>query len=122
MAVAKEYLFEELSQTIGKLGKALGHSARVDIIAYLLDNELASYSEILSIIPLCRTTVNKHLRILEQVNLLQRGTMECGLAGFSLNQDVFNGYLNATRIKFKTTSRLRQLEGQLVLREVGREY
>lgn len=109
MAVAKEYLFDAEEQFIGKFGKAIGHAARVRLIAALLDGNVMSYGSLHALIPLGKSSFNKHLRILEVNNLLVRDTLADGMAGYRLNLRAYVNYLGAIRAEFQTTSRLRNM-------------
>jgi DNA-binding transcriptional ArsR family regulator len=115
MAVAKEYLFDDDDVTIGTFGKAIGHAARSNIIHALLEDEVLSYNDIRSITPLSKSTVNFHLRILENCQLLQRATMANNLAGYSLDRAKYVSFLHAMSRRIKPRPRYRQL----ARREVG---
>jgi DNA-binding transcriptional ArsR family regulator len=121
MAVAKEYLYTDEDQLIGEFGKAIGHAARVKIIARLLDGQVYSYGAILGFSKLERCAVNNHLRILERHGLILRDTLPNNLAGFRLDMSAYLRYLNQIRLRFKTTSRLRSVNfenlGEISLEE-----
>jgi len=118
MAVAKEYLFTPDSQLTADFGKAINHSARVEIIAALLDTPVLSYKEIVSMIPLSRSTVNNHLKALKQYRLLQNEALPSGDAGFRLNKEEYNGYRHAIKRSLSWQGRLRSLS-EVQEEEVG---
>ncbi len=85
MAVTKDFLFDPDEQQIARLGKALMHPCRVRIIHALLQSPVLSYPDLLSIIPLYRSSVDDHLRKLERYELLRRVNMINNLAGYALH-------------------------------------
>ena len=111
MAVTKDFLFEHNEQQIAQLGKALMHPGRVRIIHALLKSPVLSYTSITDMVPLCRSVVDNHLRMLERCELLKRVNMANNLAGYSLNRENYRAYLSAMGSYLHPETRVRSLEG-----------
>lgn len=109
MAIAKEYLFIPDSRLTADFGKAIGHSARVEIIAALLNTQVLSYEEIVSMIPLSRSTVNNHLKTLKQYRLLVNEALPSGDAGYRLDKEEYNKYRHAVKRSLSPQGKLRKL-------------
>jgi DNA-binding transcriptional ArsR family regulator len=70
MVVSKTELFDEVFQTRAGLFKALGHPARLQILHFLAQTKTCISGDISEELPLCRTTVNQHLKELKDAGLI----------------------------------------------------
>ncbi len=55
---------------LGRLCKALGHPARIRIIAHLLEEDRCVCGRIVEVLPLAQSTVSQHLKILKEAGLI----------------------------------------------------
>ncbi|MTB51320.1 winged helix-turn-helix domain-containing protein [Lewinella sp. W8] len=101
MAVAKEYQFDFDDQIIAGYNKALAHAARVQIVAFLREHRILSYSQIRKHVPLSETSFRRHLRMLERFSLLHRTGLPSGEAGFTLNDAALAEFLAAVEQRFR---------------------
>jgi ArsR family transcriptional regulator len=53
-----------------RLAKALGHSARVKILRFLLEREECMVGAIVEELPLAQSTVSQHLKVLREAGLI----------------------------------------------------
>ena len=65
----------EADEDLARLTKALGHSARVQIMRLLSRQETCMYGDIAEHLPLAQSTVSQHLKILKEAGLI-RGTID----------------------------------------------
>lgn len=75
MGVSKTEHFTEEHNTIASLAKAIGHPARVAIIAYLLKVDTCICGDIVNELPLAQPTVSQHLKELKNAGLI-KGSIE----------------------------------------------
>ena len=75
MGVYKTEHFTEEHNTIASLAKAIGHPARVAIIAYLLKVDTCICGDIVNELPLAQPTVSQHLKELKNAGLI-KGSIE----------------------------------------------
>lgn len=75
MAYAKTALFSKEFQKNALIFKALAHPARLAILKYLAETRTCITGDIADELPLGRTTVNQHLKILKEAGLIT-GTTE----------------------------------------------
>ena len=61
----------EADEELAKLGKAIGHPARVRILRMLSRKEARVCSQIVDEFPLAQSTVSEHLRILKEAGLVR---------------------------------------------------
>jgi ArsR family transcriptional regulator, arsenate/arsenite/antimonite-responsive transcriptional repressor len=61
----------EADEELAKLGKAVGHPARVRILRMLSRKEARVCSQIVDELPLAQSTVSEHLRILKEAGLVR---------------------------------------------------
>ena len=61
----------EADEELAKLGKAVGHPARVRILRMLSRREAWVCSQIVDELPLAQSTVSEHLRILKEAGLIR---------------------------------------------------
>ncbi len=76
----------EADDELAKLGKAIGHPARVRIIRMLSRKEARVCSQIVDELPLAQSTVSEHLRILKEAGLV-RSSQDGPRVGYCINFD-----------------------------------
>ncbi len=69
--MAKVELFNSKLQETALLFKAMGHPARLAIMEYLAETEVCISGDISSELPLSRSTVNQHLEVLKNQQLIK---------------------------------------------------
>jgi ArsR family transcriptional regulator, arsenate/arsenite/antimonite-responsive transcriptional repressor len=70
MVVSKTELFDDELQERANLFKALAHPARLQILQFLAQSRKCITGDISENFPLCRTTVNQHLKELKDAGLI----------------------------------------------------
>ena len=75
MEIMKTNGFTEQQKEIAQLAKAIGHPARVAIIAHLLKVNSCICNDIVDQLPLAQSTVSQHLKELKKAGLI-KGTIE----------------------------------------------
>ena len=70
MAYSKAPQFDALTYKQSFWSKALSHPARIIILTHLLENGITSFHILAQKIPLARSTVSQHLRILRRSGLI----------------------------------------------------
>ncbi|WP_170288571.1 ArsR/SmtB family transcription factor [Flavobacterium resistens] len=68
--MSKRLNFDEETEVIGKICKALGHPTRVQIMTLLWKRDNRTCGEIVELIPLAQSTISKHLLELKKANLV----------------------------------------------------
>lgn len=76
----------EADEELAKLGKAIGHPARVRILRLLSRKEARVCSQIVDELPLAQSTVSEHLRILKEAGLV-RSSQDGTRVGYCINFD-----------------------------------
>ncbi|HUR30557.1 MAG TPA: winged helix-turn-helix domain-containing protein [Saprospiraceae bacterium] len=71
MAFSKAPTFPSLTYNQSFWSKALSHPARIIILTHLLENGTSPFHEIWRKIPLAKTTVSQHIRILRDKGLIE---------------------------------------------------
>lgn len=71
MAFSKAHLFPATPFHQAFWSKALAHPARVIILDYLLQHGTTPFKDLCKIIPLAKTTVSQHIRILRMQGLIE---------------------------------------------------
>ena len=61
----------EADEELARLGKAMGHPARVQILRLLSRKQARVCSQIVDGLPLAQSTVSEHLRILKEAGLVR---------------------------------------------------
>ena len=84
MTIAKTDLFNEELQLAAGLFKTLSHPARLAILNYLSEMKLCMTGDICQELPLSRTTVNQHLKVLKASGLI-KGEIEGAKVNYCLN-------------------------------------
>ncbi len=77
----------DADEELARLGKAIGHPARVCILRLLSRKEARVCSQIVDELPLAQSTVSEHLRILKEAGLV-RSTQDGSRIGYCID---FNG-------------------------------
>lgn len=65
---------------LAHLAKALGHPARLEILAFLQQQKNCFCGDIVEVLPLAQSTISQHLKVLKKVGLIQgkvTGTSVC---------------------------------------------
>lgn len=75
MGASKSAYFSEEENRIATIAKALGHPARVAIMAHLAQVNACICSDIVHELPLAQPTVSQHLKELKQAGLI-KGAIE----------------------------------------------
>jgi ArsR family transcriptional regulator len=76
----------EADEELAKLGKAIGHPARVRILRMLSRKEARVCSQIVGELPLAQSTVSEHLRILKEAGLV-RSSQDGPRVGYCIDFD-----------------------------------
>lgn len=76
----------EADEELAKLGKAIGHPARVRILRMLSRKEARVCSQIVDELPLAQSTVSEHLRILKEAGLV-RSSQDGPRVGYCIDFD-----------------------------------
>lgn len=58
-------------EVLARLAKALGHPARVAIVRFLSHQESCCHGDLADLLPLAKSTVSEHLKVLERVGLVR---------------------------------------------------
>lgn len=89
--MTKLELFHPELQRTAAFFKALSHPARLAILDYLAETGVCISGDISSELPLSRTTVNQHLRELQEAGLIQ-GHISGKYVNYCLNPETINAY------------------------------
>lgn len=76
----------EADEELARLGKAIGHPARVRILRMLSRREARVCSQIVDEMPLAQSTVSEHLRILKEAGLV-RSSQDGPRVGYCIDFD-----------------------------------
>lgn len=76
----------EADEELARLGKAIGHPARVRILRLLSRKEARVCSQIVDELPLAQSTVSEHLRILKDAGLV-RSSQDGPRVGYCIDFD-----------------------------------
>ncbi|MDP5198308.1 helix-turn-helix transcriptional regulator [Flavobacterium sp. DG2-3] len=68
--MSKLLKFDEETEVVGDICKALGHPTRVQIMTLLWKRDKRTCGEIVDLIPLAQSTISKHLLELKKANLV----------------------------------------------------
>ena len=83
------------TEEFARICKALGHPARIKIVAHLKSVGSCVCGRIVKIMPLAQSTVSQHLKILKEVGIV-RGEIEGPCTCYCLDTDILE--------KFKKTA------------------
>jgi ArsR family transcriptional regulator, arsenate/arsenite/antimonite-responsive transcriptional repressor len=84
--MAKTELFDKNLRDAAQLFKALAHPARLAILKHLAETEVCISGDISVELPLSRTTVNQHLTVLKNEQLI-KGNISGTRVNYCLNVD-----------------------------------
>lgn len=70
MGTTKQLNFDDQTNAIAEICKALGHPTRIQIMTLLWDKNNRTCGEIVALIPLAQSTISKHLLELKKAKLL----------------------------------------------------
>ncbi len=70
MGITKIYPYSNQTLQLAQIAKALGHPARITMVKYLFENQLASNEVFQTITTLNKSTISKHIKELIQANLV----------------------------------------------------
>lgn len=59
------------NETLARLAKALGHPVRVEILRFLAGQKSCFYGDLADRLPLAKSTVSEHLRVLRKAGLVR---------------------------------------------------
>lgn len=79
------------AETFAGICRALGHPARVKIVAHLLEYNACVCGRIVGILPLAQSTVSQHLKILKQSGLVT-GIVDGPRSCYCIDQDLLNRF------------------------------
>ncbi len=71
MAFSKAPYFDATLFSQSTWAKAFAHPARIIILTYLLENRVTPFHTLARNIPLAKTTVSQHLRLLRDLSLIE---------------------------------------------------
>lgn len=75
MGITKTDLFTTEHNTLATLAKALGHPARIAILAYLMKSQTCVNGDLVQELGLAQATISQHLRELKDLGFI-KGTIE----------------------------------------------
>jgi DNA-binding transcriptional ArsR family regulator len=78
-------------QTFAGICKALGHPARLRIVAYLKTMDRCICGEIVQMLPLAQSTVSQHLKVLKAAGLV-KGEVEGPRTCYCLDREVLERF------------------------------
>lgn len=103
MGATKTAHFTEEQNELAILAKALGHPARVAIIAYLLKVEACICGDIVNELPLAQPTVSQHLKELKNAGII-KGSIEGNAICYCINENAiakFKAYFEAISLQLE---------------------
>lgn len=80
----KQYTTEQ--EQIARFAKAMGHPARMAILAYLAKQDSCFFGDIHEELPIAKATVSQHLKELKDAGLIQ-GEIETPKVRYCINQE-----------------------------------
>lgn len=89
MPLSKKYLFAADLRQLAEYGLIVSHPARVVILRALRAHGVVSYEHLYNLLPLEPATVSDHLRMLERVQLIETTALPGHIAGYRLNEAVY---------------------------------
>ncbi len=78
----KPYTVEQ--EQIARFAKAMGHPARMAILAFLANQESCFFGDIHEVLPIAKATVSQHLKELKEAGLIQ-GEIETPKVRYCIN-------------------------------------
>ena len=83
--------------TFAEICKALGHPARIQIVAHLQSIDQCICGEIVQILPLAQSTVSQHLKKLKTAGLV-KGEVEGPRTCYCLDREMMRRFKNAVEM------------------------
>ena len=83
-------------EAMAAICKALGHPARIRIVAYLQEIDRCVCGRIVDILPLAQSTVSQHLKQLKEAGLI-KGAVEGPCTCYCLNHDTLARFKRAVQ-------------------------
>ena len=80
----KQYTTEQ--EQIARFAKAMGHPARMAILAFLAHQESCFFGDIHEVLPIAKATVSQHLKELKEAGLIQ-GEIETPKVRYCINRE-----------------------------------
>ena len=88
MGLTKTESFTEEQNTLAKLGKAIGHPARIAILQHLAKTNTCITGDLVEVLPLAQATVSQHLKELKNAGLI-KGSIEGTSVCYCINQEMW---------------------------------
>lgn len=85
------------TETFAALCKALGHPARIRIVAHLKAENRCICGQIVEILPLAQSTVSQHLKILKEAGIV-RGEVEGPRTCYCLDIELLERFKNTASL------------------------
>lgn len=85
----KPYTVEQ--EQIARFAKAMGHPARMAILAFLANQESCFFGDIHEVLPIAKATVSQHLKELKEAGLIQ-GEIETPKVRYCINREIGNSH------------------------------
>ena len=85
----KQYTTEQ--EQIARFAKAMGHPARMAILAFLANQESCFFGDIHEVLPIAKATVSQHLKELKEAGLIQ-GEIETPKVRYCINGKIGNSH------------------------------
>ena len=89
----KNEIFDEELQDLARFAKAISHPARLAILNFLAEQKICISGDISDYLPLSRTTVSQHLKVLKKMGIIH-GEIEGLKINYCLCNDQIIKYVN----------------------------
>src|SRR5436305_14870120 len=93
MGATKTEHFTDKQNEIATLAKALGHTARIAIIEYLMKTDACICGDIVNELPIAQPTVSQHLKELKTAGLI-KGNVEGNSICYCINEKALDKLQN----------------------------
>ncbi len=107
MAVNKKNEFDEKTQDLALLAKAISHPARIAILQTIAKKKECICGEIVEVLPLAQSTVSQHLKELKEVGLIQ-GEIEGSKSCYCVNWKKLDEFYNAMNHFYKSLNKFKK--------------
>jgi DNA-binding transcriptional ArsR family regulator len=97
MGISKTEMYSEAELVRANQFKALGHPARLAIVAFLLKQKDCICNDIVNELPLAQPTISQHLKELKNAGIIQ-GTIEGKTICYCINPKVIQDLVNYFQI------------------------
>ena len=88
MGASKSYHFNEAQNQVANIAKALGHPARIAIVAHLLKVNSCICNDLVNELPLSQPTISQHIKELKLAGII-KGNIEGNSICYCLNEEAF---------------------------------